>query len=213
MTSDAHDGLVPDPATQRVVYASTIEVDNDITLEDGTPLIWLAKDKITINETINALGKGASLGNKGDFGGSGGGAAAAAGQDCEVPLLKSLIYSGGAAGAVGTNLEWDWASRALQMLPHCKGGAAGGGANGGAGGGIVILCAPVIELGADGVIDVRGADGPAGSGGGGGGLVILIAGEIINARDTGSDANIKVDGGSGDGAGGRGFFRRAEIIP
>lgn len=200
-----------DPPPFQVCNASTITVNSLTVVPAGVPLVWFAKDRIVINQTITAKGKGAQVNEKGDFGGSGGGGSAA-GQVCELPGSNQQILAGGTAGNPGQPLTGAWASRALLMLPMIKGGAAGGDATGGEGGGVIVLCAPVIELQTNGRLDASGEDGTGNGGGGGGGLIVLIATEFINVRDEGDNPNVIVDGGRGSaGAGGKGFVLRKTI--
>lgn len=198
------DGALTNPAAHRFVNATTITVNADVTLMDQVPLVWVARDRIQLSARIVADGKGAPLGQKGDFGGSGGGG----GQACQLPVTGREIHAGGAAN--GNALDPVWAERVFTALGVSRGGAAGGGAAGGAGGGIVVLCAPVIELLAGGQLTAKGSDGGAASGGGGGGLVVLVARQIIGARlisDASGAQNIFVAGGTGPaGNGGQGLF-------
>jgi hypothetical protein len=219
------DGDVVDPDAKQFVNARMIMVNTARNLTAGVPLIWMAREKITVNHIINARGMGAAAGQPGDFGGGGGGGTSA-GQPCNMPFSPnpvppdSVILAGSTAGAAGLNLTtadaWKL-SRIPMFLPWLKGGA-GGSDGGGAGGGVVCLCAPIIEVtGANGKIDARGSDVtsatvPAGTnsqGGGGGGLVLLIARQLINATP---GTTVLVDGGkplstTGPGkAGGNGKF-------
>lgn len=198
------DGPLTNPAAHRFVNATTITVSADVTLAGQVPLVWIARERIQLSAKIVADGKGAPLGQKGDFGGSGGGG----GQACQIPVTGREIHPGGAAN--GNALDPVWAERVFGSLGVSRGGAAGGGAAGGAGGGIVVLCAPVIELLAGGQITAKGADGGAASGGGGGGLIVLIARQVIGAHlTTGASGaqNIFVAGGAGPaGSGGQGLF-------
>lgn len=204
------DGDVADPDARQFVNAKTIAVNTQRNLTAGVPLIWMAREKITLNHTINALGAGAAAGQTGDFGGGGGGGASA-GQACLMPFSTDTILAASAAGAAGLNLDtadaWKL-SRLFLFLPFLKGGAAGSD-GGGPGGGVVCLCAPVIELvGANGIIDARGANAGANNqGGGGGGLVVLIARQIVNAN---VGTSILISGGTPAGGtgqpGGNGKF-------
>lgn len=205
---------------RRIYNAKNITLTSTITLDDELPLIWFARKTITIGNggKIEARGKGARPNQDGDFGGSGGGAAATnAGKDCKLPVRGTTIVTGGAINTVGAQISEEWASRFLQYLPFAKGGAGGGGGTAGAGGGIVILCAQEIKFVGNGEIDARGADGSGGNhGGGGGGLIVLIAGTIDNDQedDTPTPAaakNVLYGGGQGDGtgkAGGKGRYLR-----
>lgn len=206
---------------ERLLSAIEITLNKEIELTPGLPLIWSAREKITINKKINALGKGAKSGEEGDFGGSGGGGSAAGqeGKACKTPVSKALMLEGGALKANGSPLSEAWATRATLLPAMAKGGASGGGPSsglsGGAGGGVVFLCAPVIEFddeNLDVAIDASGAVGGAGtkSGGGGGGLVILIARKFKGLEAV----KIKAEGGKGDdtgGDGGDGFVLKREI--
>lgn len=204
------DGDVVDPDAKQFVNAKTIMVNTARNLTAGVPLIWIARDKITVSNTINARGMGAPAGQAGDFGGGGGGGATG-GQPCTMPFSTDSILAASAAGAVGLNLDtadaWKL-SRIPLFLPWLKGGSAGSD-GGGAGGGVVCLCAPVIELiDPNGKIDARGADAGANNqGGGGGGLVLLIARQVINAN---SGSTVLINGGAAAGgsgkAGGNGKF-------
>src|SRR5438309_9701101 len=98
------DGDVVDPDARQFVNAKTIVVNTVCNLTAGVPLIWIARDKITINNTINARGMGAQAGQPGDFGGGGGGGATG-GQPCNMPFSTDLILAASAAGAVGLNLD------------------------------------------------------------------------------------------------------------
>jgi hypothetical protein len=201
------DGDMVDPDTRQFVNAKTIMVNTQRNLTAGVPLIWVAREKITIANTINARGFGAQAGQPGDFGGSGGGGASA-GQPCNMPFSTDTILAASAAGTVGKDLDtapdvWRL-SRIPLFLPWLKGGAAGSDA-GGTGGGVVCLCAPTIELTSAGKIDVQGNDSTAANqGGGGGGLVLLIARQIVNAT---LGTTVLINGGAGPGkAGGKGKF-------
>lgn len=216
-----HNGTTNIIDSTQILNALTIVVDADLSTTEEVPLIWYATEKITINQTINALGKGAK--EKGDFGGSGGGGSTD-GHDCEFPISGITMVTGGAAGASGASgsngnvLGEEWASRAMLLGALCKGGSGGGSASGGRGGGVVILCAPTIEFGTDGNIDASGAVGGSGkAGGGGGGLVILIAHQFINVQEPSNPPNIIVAGGLGSttsgmtgGTGGEGFIIKKE---
>jgi hypothetical protein len=197
------DGDVADPDAKQFVNAKTISVNTARNLTAGVPLIWIARDKITISNTINARGMGAQAGQPGDFGGGGGGGATG-GQPCNMPFSTDLILTASAAGAVGRNLDtadaWKL-SRIPLFLPWLKGGAAGSD-SGGAGGGVICLCAPVIELiDPNGKIDARGADAGAGNkGGGGGGLVLLIARQVLNAN---GGSTVLINGGAAAGGTGK----------
>lgn len=198
------DGALTNPAAHRFVNATTITVNADVTLTSQVPLVWVARERISLSAKINADGSGAPLGQKGDFGGSGGGG----GQPCQIPVTGREMHPGGSANGIG--LDPLWAERVFSALGMSQGGSSGGGAAGGAGGGIVVLCAPVIELLAGGQITAKGADGGAASGGGGGGLIVLVARQILGAQLTSSASgaqNIFVAGGTGPaGNGGQGLF-------
>lgn len=197
------DGDVLDPDARRFVNAKTIAVNAATNLSASVPLIWVAREKITLTQNINAVGFGAGLDQPGDFGGSGGGGAGA-GQACAMPLAPTdIIINGGTAGNVGVNLDTADAwrlSRVLLFLPWLKGGAAGSD-SGGKGGGVVCLCAPTIELRGTAQIDARGENASTNNkGGGGGGLVILIARQLINVNP---GVNVRTDGGAPAGGSGR----------
>lgn len=182
-----------------LLFADQIAVDADVTLHQGTPLVWRARRRIVISRKIDGKGKGAPQGSPGDFGGAGGGSASNPGQRCVLPLSNPAIEIAAAAvSTAGADLDPVWASRAALMLHACKGAGAGGadGANpGGLGGGIVVLCAPVIEFAGSGEIDVSGMTGAGNAGCGGGGLVLLVAGEIIGLRENGPSPNVLTTGG------------------
>lgn len=197
------DGDVTNPDPKQFVNAKTIIVNSMINLMAGVPLIWMAREKITINHTINAKGRGAQSGHPGDFGGSGGGGATA-GQPCNMPFSTDPIIPASAAGSIGVGLDalseperWKL-SRIPLFLPWLKGGAAGAASSataaGAAGGGVVCLCAPVIELiHLTGKIDASGVTATdSNGGGGGGGLVFLVARQIVNAT---AGATVLVNGG------------------
>lgn len=232
------DGAVINPSPIRFVQATTLVSNNPAVLESSVPLVWFARERITIREVINARGKGAAPANtfavpsvaaqNGDFGGSGGGSGGVggvSGQGCFLPVSNIPMVAGGGAGAVGNPLAEEWATRAVSFLGLCRGGASGGGGTrAGAGGGIVVLCAPIIELAANGKIDARGADATDfNSGGGGGGMVLMIARQILGIQEDtpGLPAghvpapNVLVAGGAGHGtggAGGRGFFLKLNFF-
>ena len=216
---NSYDWEVINPSTVQLIQAKTIQVSGRIESTAGVPLMWSAQEKIVINGKIDARGKGAMTiagvedSGIGDFGGAGGAGKEMKGRPCRLPRLNYEILPGGGTegswtGSKGAPLNKDWASRIQAYWPHAKGGAAGGGAGGGdgavlrkgAGGGIVILCAPVIELTGEGLIDVSGNEGKQDCGGGGGGLVVLIARQLINAMEEGPYANIICKGGNGTGA-------------
>jgi hypothetical protein len=182
----------------------TIKVTGKCTLEARVPLIWIARDRITIEGEIDAVGKGAQA-EEGDFGGSGGGGLSE-GKRCVMPFAPTIqILAGGAKGTQGLNLksllEDDWRlSRALLHLPFLVGGAAGAD-GGGAGGGVVCLCAPLIEFIKGGRINASGKPASVNKGGGGGGLVYLIAQRVTDDNE----ATINIKGGvSAKGTGGAG---------
>ncbi|MCB0521298.1 MAG: hypothetical protein KDD27_20325 [Saprospiraceae bacterium] len=210
MAGRVHDtNVLTNPSVREIVMAEEINLTSAVSPDSKVPVVWFARTKITLRNTINAAGKGSPNGEAGDFGGSGGGGSAI-GQPCNLPLTGTTLAVGGATGTgPGNALNADWATRALLYPAACKGGAAGGGANGGAGGGVVILCAPVIEFAAGGIINASGQNATgATSGGGGGGLIALIAGEIIGlkeAPDAGANALVAGGTGSGGGNGGNGL--------
>lgn len=196
---------VTNPSPVELIETDYIVVKDDgITLTESIPLVWIAREKITISAKIDAYGRGSST--RGDFGGSGGAGSGTDGNNCILPKLNYPILEGGKSSdnKDGSPLTADWASRILAQWPHAKGGAAGGGTGGGKGGGIVILCAPEIVFEGEGKIDVSGSDGQNGSGGGGGGLVVLIA-KKISPGDFNIN-NITLKGGTGTGKGGDGYL-------
>lgn len=201
------DGVVVNPDPRSIVFADTITITADASLQGGIPLIWFARKRIVISQKINAKTFGAPRTGDGDFGGGGGGGASA-GKNCVLPRTSVKMVDGGAIGNNdGKPLTADWASRALLQLPFCKGGGAGGdqGASlGGLGGGVVILCAPVIEFSGTGSIDASGGDGAGNAGGGGGGLIALVCRELINLNDAGPNPNVLLGGGRSAGTGGKG---------
>jgi hypothetical protein len=203
------DGVTNNPDAKALLFADTITMTASVSSQAGVPLIWFARNKITISQPITAKGFGALRTGDGDFGGGGGGGASSAGKKCSLPRSNPAIDIG-AGGAIGNNaganLDATWATRALLQPTFCSGGGAGGddGANlGGLGGGVVILCAPTIEF-AGGQIDASGAAGAGNAGGGGGGLIILIASEVKNMVVTGAGQNIFIGGGTSGGTGGTG---------
>ena len=195
----------PTPHAADLVFADQLNIGTEVILREGTPLIWRARQKITLSAKINGKGKGAPRDSDGDFGGSGGGSPSQSGKRCVLPLSSPAIEMAAASvNNPGANLDAAWASRAWLSLQYSKGAGAGGhsGANlGGPGGGIVVLCAPVIEFAAGGQIDVSGDQGPANAGGGGGGLILLIAGEIVGLQADGATPNIFLAGGGSAGNG------------
>ena len=214
LASIAESAPLENPDPKGVWVANHIVVDTVAGIESGAgiPLVWYARESIVLSNIVRAKGRGAASGADGDFGGTGGGGASSVGHPCVLPRSNPALElaAGGAQGnAPGTTVDPAWASRALLMLPFCKGGAAGGddGTNrGGGGGGVVVLCAPVIEFADNGKIDASGSDGAANAGGGGGGLIVLIANEIRGLRDAGPDPNVLVNGGGGGGGrGGNGL--------
>ena len=181
-------------------FADEININSEVLLKPGTPLIWRARNKIKIAAKINGKGMGAPANTDGDFGGSGGGSATTAGKRCVLPLTNpAIVMAAGAVNTAGVALDASWASRCSLLLQACKGAGAGsteGADAGGLGGGIVVLCAPVIEFdAANGSIDVSGMPGAGNGGCGGGGLVLLYAGEIIGLRADGANPNVLVLGG------------------
>jgi hypothetical protein len=205
-----------DSFARAFLNVKTITVTTKCTLTERVPLIWVASDRIVLNEELDGSGKGAVAGTTGDFGGSGGGGASV-GPACFMPLsgktTADRILLGGAIGAAGQPVVESWQlSRALLHLAWSVGGA-GGADVGGAGGGVVCLCAPIIELRDKGKINVAGQGTTTNkTGGGGGGLVILIARQIINAVE---GTTILINGGtaakSGSGQGGAGKFIKHEF--
>ena len=198
--------------TRRFINAKTINVTVKCSLTPRVPLIWIAQERITISAEIDAAGKGAPSGQKGDFGGSGGGGVGL-GFDCMMPFSTTeRVLNGGAIGIVGNPLSsadlWKL-SRALLYLPFLVGGASGADL-GGAGGGVVCLCAPVIEIKTGGKINVSGENG-VNKGGGGGGFIYLVARELINVVD-GTTAVFTGGTATGSGkAGGNGLCVRHEF--
>ena len=195
----------PAPHASDLVFADHLNIAAEVILREATPLIWRARQKITLSAKINGAGKGAPRDSDGDFGGSGGGSSSHTGKQCTLPQSNPPIEIASASvDNPGTNLDPIWASRAWLSLQYSKGAGAGGqsGADpGGIGGGIVVLCAPVIEFAAGGQIDVRGDQGLTNAGGGGGGLILLIAGEIIGLHADGPTQNILLSGGGSAGNG------------
>lgn len=201
-------GAVNDEKRCYMYNAKKLTLDTTTALDTKAkmPLIWFATEEIELKKTINATGKGAAATETGNFGGSGGGAAAVAG-DTEIPITGVSMKTGGATNAVGNALDEFWASRVFQHLSGATGGGPGAGGTGGAGGGIVILCAPKITLSGGSKIIARGANGTANGGGGGGGLILLICYET-NAVI----GDLEVNGGLGNGTasagvGGAGFAK------
>lgn len=186
--------------------ARRITLNDPLTTTAGIPLIWFATDRITLNENIDASGRGAAANTAGNFGGTGGGRAGTAAPNNVFPFTGVNIANGGAgpaaaAGGPGNDLPERWASRIFNYLAAATGGGGGAGGNGGAGGGIVILCAPNITFNGGNVF-ANGLDGAAGAGGdgdggGGGGTVILICHETNAVA-----ANITATGGAGHSPGG-----------
>ncbi len=184
--------------------AKTIELNVDLITMASVPLIWFATEEIHLKANIDASGKGAQRGKKGNFGGAGGGRAGVPGTACELPISEVVVANGGTGvaavnGGNGANLEERWASRLSMHLAGATGGGPGAGTTGGHGGGIVILCAPKITIDATKHIWAKGDNGAAGAGsdgdgGGGGGLIVLIAHEYINAIPGG---NLIATGGTG----------------
>ncbi|MEO1261102.1 MAG: hypothetical protein AAFZ15_20035 [Bacteroidota bacterium] len=197
---------IADPDPRKFVNAKRIVVNTQITLTQKVPLVWFAREKITLKHEIIATAKGADKGETGDFGG-GGGWGGADGPDCKFPVSGVEICKGGrSASKNGADLPAVWASRALSVLALCKGGAGGnsGGATGSKGGGVVFLCAPeIIFEGANAKIAANGEPAHTGSngGGGGGGLVVLIGRRISGAV---KNTNITVTAGAKDNTGGNG---------
>lgn len=198
---------VSNPSAIAFINTREVLVNTPIDVATKAPLIWLATEKITISDTINATGKGAQGTETGDFGGSGGGHASTVGRACLLPLSNHLLLPGGINSDTDINrngkpLTEDLASRALSILAFCKGGATGAedGTNaGGTGGGVVFLCAPEIEITSSGSIEANGTNGVGGNaGGGGGGLIVLITYNLIE------NGNLSADGGNGVGTGGKG---------
>ena len=189
----------PAPDASDLVFADQLNISSEIILRPGIPLIWRARQKITLTAKINGKGKGPSPNTDGDFGGAGGGSATNSGSRCILPHTNpAMEIAAASVNTDGAAVDPVWASRAWLYLQHSKGGGAGGaeGATmGGRGGGIVVLCAPVIEFGAGGMIDVSGESGAANAGCGGGGLVLLIAGEITGLLTDGAGANVMIQGG------------------
>ncbi len=195
----------PAPNAGELLFADELNINTEILLKQGQPLIWRARNKITLTAKINGKGKGAATATEGDFGGSGGGSPSQSGKRCVLPLSTPAIEIAAASvNNPGADLDPVWASRASLVLPYSKGGGSGGdsGANqGGPGGAIVVLCAPEIVFAAGGEIDVSGEPGAANAGGGGGGLVLLIACNITGVQAEGATPNIKLNGGGSAGNG------------
>ncbi|MFM2375070.1 MAG: hypothetical protein RLZZ165_167 [Bacteroidota bacterium] len=208
----------------------TIELQSVLDTKAGVPLIWFATEQIWLKESIEASGKGAQKGEKGDFGGSGGARQDVPSAKCELPLVSPAIDLAGAAAvpsAPGKDAMEMWGSRLPYYLHAAKGGGAGARnlptEAGGEGGGIVILCAPKIKIDAGKRILAKGNAGLVGgdtngNGGGGGGVIILIAHEFENVN-TGDGGNVNADGGAGNaptgkiagGNGGKGLIMKIEV--
>ena len=205
-------GVANNPNPDEIIKKEEITVNSTVNVVGKVPLVWLATEEIKIEGggIIDANGKGAEKGETGDFGGSGGGGSGAGndGKDCLLPVSGHKIISGGGTSTSGNNLNAKWGLRALSVLTNIRGGAAGGddGSNdGGNGGGVIVLCAPKISMAGNGKIEAKGSDGSGGdTGGGGGGLVVLIYREKDNVHLAGGSQNIFVDGGNGSGSGGNG---------
>jgi hypothetical protein len=191
---------------RKFLNARNLVMGTNKVLTAGVPLVWFARERIVINAKLDAMGKGASPGQSGDFGGSGGGIG---GGDCRMPFSTDILVQNGADAETLAPAEAWRISRSLMYLPHLKGGAGGPALNGGSGGGVVCLCAPIIEIGSVGLIDASGADGA--NGGGGGGLVILIANSFLNVNTNMAPLNVLVNGGGGGHAGGSGRIMRLEF--
>jgi hypothetical protein len=212
---------------KQFINAKSIHLTAKCSLTPSVPLIWIARDRITISAEIDAVGKGAQSGETGDFGGSGGGALKV-GFDCVMPFVtigekeeedvksRKRILKGGAMSNSGLNLQnaeaWKL-SRALLYLPWLKGGASGAD-NGGAGGGVICLCAPIIEIKEGGKINAAGANASdQDKGGGGGGFVYLVGRQILNTVEETTvfiKGGIAPDGGFGK-AGGNGMYVKHEF--
>lgn len=211
------DTLTDLPA-HRLVNATSILVNKAVTLDHNVPLIWLASESIVINATITAT----TNTGVGMFGGSGGGSADKEGFPCKNPFTEEagdnpIFPKAGVKGEPGNSfpnitdksdksqVAKAWASRALSILPYCKGGAQGGGTDadenaGSLGGGVIVLCAPKIiineggEINANGGIIIKDAKN-ATAGCGGGGLVVLISHASSWPKDTKIEDKISVNGG------------------
>lgn len=184
--------------------AQKITLNTNMDTKAMVPLVWFATEEIHLKANIDASGKGAAIGKKGNFGGSGGGRNGTAAEACVMPITEVELAAGGAGpagpGANGTQLDEHWASRLFMHMAGATGGGPGGGASAGAGGGVVVLCAPKITIDGGMHIHAKGADGVAGvgghgDGGGGGGLIILIAKEF--SPPASPPGTLNVDGGSG----------------
>ena len=197
---------VTNPDPRQFVNAKNITVNavQNLLPNSKIPLIWFAKERITI--AANILAKGAGSDDDGDFGGGGGAAGAGNnGKACTMPFSTISILAAVTGSNAGANLSTadSWKlSRALMFLPYLKGGAAGGN-SGGNGGGVVCLCAPTIEIQGTAKIDASGGDASAGGnkGGGGGGLIVLIASRFVNVTN---NVNVLVNGGTKTGTAGDG---------
>lgn len=162
-------------------------------------------------------------GGNGGLGGAGGGGTlgGAAGSNTLSGALDTraliALLTGFAFGYDGS------AFGAAQIQGGCGGGGGGaeggGGGNdglgGGGGGGVLVLCAPVIDIGSGCGIFARGGNGASNTGapgdfggggaGGGGGYIVLVCSQLI---ETGT---ISVDGG--DGGTSSGFTSGADGNP
>lgn len=191
--------------------AKKITLTSNLDTKAGVPLVWFATDEIHLQANIDATGKGAQMGKKGNFGGAGGGKKNTAADNCELPISEIEMATGGtSAPGVGGIFDKYWASRLFLHLAGATGGGPGAGATAAAGngGGIVVLCAPKITIDPGKTIFAKGQDGLAGpgpngdgGGGGGGGLILLIAHEYPNAIPA---ASLNADGGAGGTAPGTG---------
>ncbi|HHG85660.1 MAG TPA: hypothetical protein ENJ82_13005 [Bacteroidetes bacterium] len=183
--------------------ARKITLNNDLTTKAGVPLVWFASEEIHLKGNIDATGKGAQNGKKGNFGGAGGGKKNLAADDCVLPISEIEMAAGGLGSpSIGGIFDEYWASRLFLHLAGATGGGPGAGASASAGngGGIVVLCAPKITIDSGKDILAKGQNGLAGpgpngdgGGGGGGGLILLIAHEFSIA----GAPSLDVDGGAG----------------
>jgi len=213
-TGDGSDGAFSENSgttnlTQGTTYQYTsFLLDTSATLSASStstsPIIIRVQGNVTINGTINLVGKGcaAQTGYGTNIATAGGNTTG--GKRCEYANFqfnqRSIIMNGtgGGNGNQASGGGGGGASSITSGSAGGSGGSGGGGSAGGAGGcTIFIICGGTLTFGASSSIDVSGQDGQGsddrGSGGGGSGDAVIIH----KGAKTDNGVTITTAGGAG----------------
>jgi len=198
-TSDPRcvDGIASQ-ANACTIVAGTIDVDGDLRVIGGRPLVLAAFDKLEVKQPIDVASHGTVTG------------AGANPTECEPGEAPATGFGGPGGsfgtqgGAGGTNVDPAPVQLAPMLRGGCPGAAGNPGGAGGHGGGALALIAGT-ELAIEATINASGAGGRGGTsgsgnggGGGAGGMVILDAPTMIMSNEASVFAN---GGGGGSMAG------------